>query len=812
MRFISLLCVLLMITMPLLVIPTPAQTPLPQPPDRTVYCVDTASTDAYTCAPTTAVVGWSTMPPTHVRLKPKTTNFGAATLAISGLPPVAIKKVLVGAKVDPNDGDLIANQWYDLLYDGTHLQILGAFTGNGSDLSVIRQAVSSASGPLSYDNVNGVFSLPRASASQDGYMGATDFQSLVGKLDMTAAQSGSPTACVTAGTATAYTCTPTPAIAAYTAGMALTLTPHVSSGDGPVTLIVNSLTQKALKKVRNGAKVDLEKGDLTTAPVTIRFDGTDWIVYPTDWTAYESGALLAYYSNQLALGNPVTIETYGDSTAQGTDGGTGTTATTTAAMAMQTALRAYYQNTAATVVNKGVGGTSTATVRSLWENYMATSTADIVTANYSINDASMNSASVTPFQTFLDNWRWMIRTARRYGKVMIVVTQNPSYSSTGGVDNAPTERARTYAEGVRMIAREMNCPLVDQWSNYMAVIRAVGQNVALPDNVHPTAAYYPVLGRALAAPIIGGALVDNPEQEYITSSRAMVYGTSKALLPVMPGTLFGTTARGSTIVIPFWATAVRDLYWAYTISWPATQSTATELVLDGTSLGVFTQKDAQTTLTTAIDMETLVAPSILPGPHILEIRANVAGEVASTSYLRLRRPEPKIYGYTTTTFSQPAHVLTGPIAYWSPALGGTANFLTDLPTPLFPTGMTVSVDVNLARGAGISIAASRRNGGANPASPFGGYIVYVDYSTGNLMRTEVADGTNLQNTVTLATGDKAGRHTLAITAAADGTITTSLDGAQVDTYTMVHPFKGGVLGLYTRNTAPSTLYSAALIR
>lgn len=76
----------------------------------------------------------------------------------------------------------------------------------------------------------------------------------------------------TAGTSTAYTCTPSPAWTAYTAGDVITVIPHATSGASP-TLNVNSLGAKSLRW-RN---VAVTSGMLyATYPATFVYDGTNF--------------------------------------------------------------------------------------------------------------------------------------------------------------------------------------------------------------------------------------------------------------------------------------------------------------------------------------------------------------------------------------------------------------------------------------------------------------------------------------------------------------------------------------------------------
>lgn len=83
-----------------------------------VYCADAGANDTYTCTITPTLTAYTAG--MLVVFVPNTTNTGAATLNVDTLGAKAIKTYTGG---DPGDGELTADRWYTLLYDGTDFKM-----------------------------------------------------------------------------------------------------------------------------------------------------------------------------------------------------------------------------------------------------------------------------------------------------------------------------------------------------------------------------------------------------------------------------------------------------------------------------------------------------------------------------------------------------------------------------------------------------------------------------------------------------------------------------------------------------------------
>ena len=104
------------------------------------YAADSVGTDAYAITPSPAITAYSTGQ--VFTFKAGTANTGAATLAVSGLSAIAIKKNVSDALVT---GDILANQLVMVEYDGTNMQLISVPSGIVSNITtpVIRTYTSS---------------------------------------------------------------------------------------------------------------------------------------------------------------------------------------------------------------------------------------------------------------------------------------------------------------------------------------------------------------------------------------------------------------------------------------------------------------------------------------------------------------------------------------------------------------------------------------------------------------------------------------------------------------------------------------------
>jgi hypothetical protein len=104
------------------------------------------------------------------------------------------------------------------------------------------------------------------------YIGATSLSDVQSN-----AQSQGGTAWTTAGTPTAYTLTPTPAITSYSANQRFRVKFNAASGAAP-TLQVSGVASPPLLKQYNGLGVKIPAVVYINQLADVEFDGTDWII------------------------------------------------------------------------------------------------------------------------------------------------------------------------------------------------------------------------------------------------------------------------------------------------------------------------------------------------------------------------------------------------------------------------------------------------------------------------------------------------------------------------------------------------------
>lgn len=90
--------------------------------DSPASCADAGATDTYACNLTPAITAYVTG--THYRFKANTVNTGAASINFNAVGAVTIVKLSGGSITAAlADGDILAGQWVEMVYDGTNMQM-----------------------------------------------------------------------------------------------------------------------------------------------------------------------------------------------------------------------------------------------------------------------------------------------------------------------------------------------------------------------------------------------------------------------------------------------------------------------------------------------------------------------------------------------------------------------------------------------------------------------------------------------------------------------------------------------------------------
>jgi lysophospholipase L1-like esterase len=210
----------------------------------------------------------------------------------------------------------------------------------------------------------------------------------------------------------------------------------------------------------------------------------------------------------------VLIEAYGDSTTLGiscSDGRCGPRADN-AVTYLQDALRAKY-GVRVSVVNDGIGGTMATQLRDgmgpgrngPWKDRLASSSAQIVTINYGINEVMHNQTPEQFYQAETD----LVKTAQALGKLPVLQTSNPM------PDGRLNARLAEMAAMTRRVAAEQQIPLVDHYAEISAM---ADWKTHMSDGAHPKPELYRVKAQQdfqVIDPLVRrlfGVAADSPRQ------------------------------------------------------------------------------------------------------------------------------------------------------------------------------------------------------------------------------------------------------------------------------------------------------------
>jgi acyl-CoA thioesterase-1 len=210
----------------------------------------------------------------------------------------------------------------------------------------------------------------------------------------------------------------------------------------------------------------------------------------------------------------VLIEAYGDSTTLGiscSDGRCGPRADN-AVTCLQDALRAKY-GVRVSVVNDGIGGMMATQLRDgmgpgrngPWKDRLASSSAQIVTINYGINEVMHNQTPEQFYQAETD----LVKTARALGKLPVLQTSNPM------PDGRLNARLAEMAAMTRRVAAEQQIPLVDHYAEISAM---ADWKTHMSDGAHPKPELYRVKAQQdfqVIDPLVRrlfGVAADSPRQ------------------------------------------------------------------------------------------------------------------------------------------------------------------------------------------------------------------------------------------------------------------------------------------------------------
>jgi lysophospholipase L1-like esterase len=556
--------------------------------------------------------------------------------------------------------------------------------------------------------------------------------------------------------------------------------------------------------------------------------GTERI--PTVYSFNSEVDFLGKFAYNLYRGIAVVIDCYGDSTYVGADPalGLGTTAVP-APMQLQNVLRDYYRNTSATVNNRAISGTNSTQMlagtdgsgQTFEARVAANAGTHVIFCNHCINDVQLD----TPADVYKSNLIKIVEIVRKYGKTIVLETPNPYYawaSYGNGFRNA--EGVKLFAGIMRQVAREMGVPLVDNYSLCEAYIAAGnGAGVFIPDGVHPTAFGYKFKGTNMAQVLIAPEVINLDSQYIMSSSPAICDSNAGAVFvsaSVSKSGYYRQVAGSNSLRVAFLVTKPGyDLYVAHPV-W-SSGSNGVVVKLDAVDTGARLNQYHPGVTDSAhigIDYETVVVEQLQPGFHTISLEwpaDNGLGQNGGgINYFRLR--QTKLGVTTRGSFngaSQPNPndnrrkllwdkqelVGNGVAGNFGIVLFDDTCYSNNLRTLEFEFSAALNKGEFLVLGGWTSGPAS----GAGNVMARPGVLVGLDTTSGKLTVYEdngAVSGAFLSTVGQGATDLSGVSHTYYISWRPNGTIAVYVDSANVGTYTLSYPWRGGRLGIAKDNT------------
>lgn len=528
---------------------------------------------------------------------------------------------------------------------------------------------------------------------------------------------------------------------------------------------------------------------------------------------FQDQAAIGKYMQDIANGTAVTLEAYGDSTEYAFDSSNNGQVAIPPSTMLQNVLRAYYGNTAATVVNRGINGYGTTDALLTWTSDMAASTAKIIFINYGINDMQGATSPAISGEQYRQNLTVMVKTAREKGKSVILQTPNPVLSGGALGSQLKAEGVKQFADIVRQVARELHVPLVDSF-RMVEEYASAGNSMlgAFPDGLHPNQAMYKLKGQLMASVLLAPAtgIIDGPR--IIPGAGPAVQssgGTSGSFAAT--GSKMGIGKIGNKIRIPIYVTRPGlDIYVATPV-W-SVGTTVCTVSIDTETVATFSLRDGALSTNFGVDQEILIAENLAPGFHLIELNGN-ANEDCGLYYLR-SRPTSKVItmagadagGFAPTTTTKPT-LLTSTEVYVSGGIGQHHILFDQVPTSRVIKPLDIEVKATFGANEGFILFGHPL--ASNTASPRGGLLIYLDGTTGFLT---VGEGTETAyNLTTIGAVDlRTASHTYRVAVTTGGVATIYVDGSNVGMYTQTKPHVGGFFGVYKYTAGAVTIDSVSI--
>ncbi|PEM33761.1 GDSL-type esterase/lipase family protein [Bacillus wiedmannii] len=512
---------------------------------------------------------------------------------------------------------------------------------------------------------------------------------------------------------------------------------------------------------------------------------------------------LAKVCQDMATGNAVVIDCFGDSTYWGLKIGGGRVDIPAPAM-LEKILQDYYGNTTITVNNRGVNGNQTTNILRSLENEMKNSVAQIVYFNPGLNDLTgANPTGVSDpkinAEQYRQNLRLMVTIARKYNKVVILDSPNVQLANHGGGDfQFRMEGTQQFSNTMKQVATELNVPFINQqYLTNKYLQGALNVPNAFPDGLHPSQDVYIQKGINMALPIVAPTMMKVKGPTIIPAGLPGMQATNpKYDTSINEGSRTGIFYYSpQSVRAAIWIDEPGlDIYVA-ACQWSG-GTTSCDFKVDGKTVGTasLNDNDLGTLSGYAVDSEIKVLQNANPGLHFIELKNNQSSGSVGLYYIRSYCTRSQSINRTPTTYLSRRVVVAEEIdIVEAKEITPLGHIMLDIPTSRLLDICDVEMIATLNKGDGMILFTKPIN---DVSPPHGGLYMYLD-SSGALKCSEGSGKNGYINNLTLSSNDHSNaQHRYRATVTTSGVATFYVDDVQVGTYTMTKSHIGGFLGLF----------------
>jgi lysophospholipase L1-like esterase len=524
----------------------------------------------------------------------------------------------------------------------------------------------------------------------------------------------------------------------------------------------------------------------------------------------------------VAAGTARVIACYGDSTMWGADpSNLANQVSIPPPTALANLVNTYHGNTALTVTNNALSGTTATQMiagtdgsGSTFAAKMAASSASIVYCNHGVNDAyGANATTLAQYKTALLAF---VYTCRLYGKTPVLVTPFPALTFGTFGSQARAEATSRFAEQMRKIAADHSVALVD---NNLTLSRVLGVDgylplTILPDGVHASQAGYTIAGNNLARPLL------EAQAETFTRPGQRLPSSASAIKATNQTFSASATSRVGVVVTTA-TTPTETMRMVFCVDEPgldisfshpifASGCASIAVNLDGSAVGTLSQLSTNFNVSFVQDWETVIARNIPPGLHILILTTTGAGGIGLHCLRSREAAKPLLL---PNGFAAPGQMSL--MAQKLELTSGVANTMfvcDDIPVGGFLDSCTFEWTGQMLKDSGVIIGGNLGSN-AGPAACERLVGVILNPATGFLAVIEATAPATYTTTVLGAVDLSVASHLYRFTLTTAGQLTVYVDGAAVGApVALAGPWRGGLLGLWKNsNTGALTVTNVSRV-